>query len=133
MSELLPDPLRFTARAMVGLGGLVEAHPERLVALLPEEVARALALAEANELALEADATAVACGIGSPLLETLVERARREVPVAAVGLVGAAPADSAVRSLASTPTTISPCISRIPIVRSRCPWRPMWCCACSLV
>lgn len=104
MSALLPDPLRFTARAVEGLGGLVDPHGERMSALLPPEAARALGVPEVAELTLHGDAGAIACGIGSPLLDALVERARAAAPVAAVRLPGPAPSASALQTLAAAYT-----------------------------
>ncbi len=78
----LPDPLGFTARALAARGALVEVEGARAVALLPAPLAAELSLPE--ELAVSAHpvegGAAVACGIGSPLLERLAADARRAVP-----------------------------------------------------
>lgn len=96
---VLPDPVHFTARALDGLGGLVEAHDGSLTAVLPRDVSRSLALPEEVELNERGGPGVIACGIGSPLLEALVERGRAAVPVAAIRLGAAAVSDGQARSL----------------------------------
>lgn len=82
----LPDPLLFAARALTARGALVEVHEGDAVALLPPALGRALQAPEELTLATHpADGSAaVACGIGSPLLERLSADARRAAPWAVV-------------------------------------------------
>ncbi|MFH1466596.1 MAG: hypothetical protein ABIO70_19580 [Pseudomonadota bacterium] len=77
----LPDPLRFTAAALDRLGGVTERRGDQLTVLLPQEAACSLGIAESADLTAHGDGGTVACGLGSPLLEALVERGRRGVPV----------------------------------------------------
>jgi len=77
----VPDPLGFTATALERLGGVTERQGDRLSVLLPDPAACTLGIADSVELTPHGEAGTVACGLGSPLLEALVERARRAVPV----------------------------------------------------
>ncbi|MFO0603545.1 MAG: hypothetical protein U0324_10250 [Polyangiales bacterium] len=98
----LPDPLDFAARALAARGALVDAREGRVEALLPAELARALALPEEVALAASpADGAAVACGIGSPLLEALTVSARAGVPWAVAAPEVDAPKASQATSLAA--------------------------------
>lgn len=97
----LPDPLAFSMRALEALGGVVEPHDTRCVALLPPSLARDLSVAEEAVISAFGEGAVVSCGIGSPLLDALVERGRSATPVAAVRLAGKAPSEAALRSLAS--------------------------------
>ena len=78
----LPDPLAFTERALSVRGALVERSDARLTALLPPSLARELGLPEEFTAATlpSGDGDAVACGVGSPLLERLAADARRRAP-----------------------------------------------------
>lgn len=98
---IVPDPLRFTRRALEARGGLVDPDEGGLSALLPLPVARELSLPEAVELGLHGDGGRVPCGIGSPLLEALVEEGRRHAPITALQVGGRAPV-AAARSLAAS-------------------------------
>lgn len=98
----LPDPLRFAAAGLEALGGLAERTEERCDVLLPPALARALALPDACTLSRHGDADSLSCGLGSPLLEALVERGRAATPVASVRLVGKPAAEGTLRSLASS-------------------------------
>lgn len=98
----LPDPLDFTARALAARGALVEGRAGRVEALLPAELAKALALPEEVALAAApADDGSVACGIGSALLEALTAAARAGVPWAAAAPELDAPKVSQATSLAA--------------------------------
>jgi hypothetical protein len=83
----VPEPLTFTARALARRGALLEEEGGEVLALLPPELARELGLGEEVRLSAEEREGAVACGLGTPLLEAVVGEARREVPVAAARLV----------------------------------------------
>lgn len=97
----LPDPLAFSMRALDALGGVVEPGDGRCVALLPSSVARDLRVAEEAAISAYGEGGTVNCGLGSPLLEALIERGRLATPVAAVRLGGRAPSETALRSLAA--------------------------------
>ena len=80
----VPDTLAFTARALARRGALLEEEDGgEVLALLPPELACELGLAEVVRLSAEGREETVACGLGTPLLEAVVEEARWEVPVAA--------------------------------------------------
>lgn len=101
MSEVpqVPDPVRFTARALERLGAAVEQGRGRVTALLPAPVGAALGLPEGVDLTEHGDGGTVACGIGSPVLERLVDLGRGGTPVAAARWEGAPPPESVARSL----------------------------------
>jgi hypothetical protein len=87
-TRAVPDPLAFTARALARRGALLEAEAgSEVLALLPPELSRELGLSEEVRLSAVGDGDAVACGLGTPLLEAVVGEARREVPVAGARLV----------------------------------------------
>ncbi len=98
---ILPDPLAFSMRALEALGGVVEAGVGRGVALLPSSVARELGVAEETAISPYGQGGTVNCGLGSPLLEALIERGRLATPVASVRLAGRAASETALRSLAA--------------------------------
>lgn len=93
------DPLAFAGSWLEAKGALVEREADRMIAILPPELGRALELPETATLSLE-PAGAIPCGLGSALLERLIAQARREVPVAAVRVESAPPRLSAARALA---------------------------------
>lgn len=94
------DPLAFTAQVIEHRGGLVEHEAERLLAVLPGELARALELPETAALALASESDAViACGLGSALLDRLIALERSRVPVASVRFDLPPPRTSSARSL----------------------------------
>lgn len=97
----LPDPLIFAARGLEALGGLVETNNGRCEALLPPSVARALSIPEECSVSRHGDGNTLTCGLGSPLLEALMDRGRSATPVAAVRLGGKAAPEASLRSLAS--------------------------------
>jgi hypothetical protein len=80
----VPDALAFTAQALVRRGALLEEGEAggEVLALLPPELSRELGLAEEVRLSAVGEGDAVACGLGTPLLEAVVGAARQEVPVA---------------------------------------------------
>ncbi len=84
MTDALPDPLVFTMRALAARGALVEVSEaaDAAVALLPLPLGTSLGFPEELHVATHplAGVAAVACGIGSPLLERLSADARRVVP-----------------------------------------------------
>lgn len=100
----LPDPLAFASDALAARGALVEHTGDgACMCVLPEEIAGSLGLPESCAL-LETLATeqegAAACGIGSPLLERLAERARESVPVAQLAVEIDRPRPAQARALA---------------------------------
>jgi hypothetical protein len=102
VSVALSELLHFTVEALEAEGALAErdAEGERAVALLPPDVARRLSVAEECHLALHPEGPdEVACGLGSPLLERLVNEARGRCPVASLRLALDAPRPAHVRSL----------------------------------
>jgi hypothetical protein len=78
----LVDPLAFTVSALVARGALAERDDEGALAVVPPAVARELGITDSVRLAATGAEGATACGMGSPLLERLVSRARAHVPVA---------------------------------------------------
>jgi hypothetical protein len=98
----VPDALAFTVRALARRGALLEAGEaeEEVLALLPPELSRELGLAEEVRLSAVGEGDAVACGLGTPLLEAVVGEARREVPVAAARVREPAPKAGHARRLA---------------------------------
>lgn len=101
MIGLIPDPMRFTARALEDMGALVEVRSDGAAAVLPAALARDLDVSDALDLDPRGGEGAVACGIGSPLLDALVERGRAGLHVAAIRTGGDPPAEKAARALAS--------------------------------
>jgi hypothetical protein len=101
-AQPVPDPLAFTARALERRGALLEEEEGgEVLALLPMGLSRELGLAEEVRLSAQGRQDAVACGLGTPLLETVVGEARREVPVASARWVREpAPKTGHARSLA---------------------------------
>jgi hypothetical protein len=93
------DPIRFTLSMLGARGALVEDEGTRATALLPPELATELALPEECTLGLEGR-DVVPCGLGSPLLERLVEQARAELAVAHARLEAEPPRAARARSLA---------------------------------
>ncbi len=81
---MIPDPLEFVGRALVARGALVEAPmPDGLEAILPDDLARDEGIGDAVVLVARADPTrpgAIACGIGTAMLERHVARAREQCP-----------------------------------------------------
>ena len=73
-----PELLAFSAELLEQHGGLIEQSSERLLALLPENLAKELGLPE--EVQLGSDEAPLL--YGSPLLDRLVEFATQDVPVA---------------------------------------------------
>ncbi len=102
MTDALPDPLSFTTRALAARGALVETHGAEAVALLPPALGKALNAPEELLVATHPreGAAAVACGIGSPLLERLSAEARRSTPWALVAPAADAPKVSHATALA---------------------------------
>lgn len=84
MSDELPDPLDFVARALDARGALAEPSGGVVVALLPPDLSRALELPESFTAGLGAEEGRVAAGIGSPLIERLAADARRAAPWCAI-------------------------------------------------
>lgn len=72
-----PELLAFAGELIEKRGGLIESHPDRLLALLPPDLARTLELPE--EVPLGSDSAPLL--YGSPDLDRLIALATREVPV----------------------------------------------------
>ncbi|PTL84413.1 RING finger protein [Vitiosangium sp. GDMCC 1.1324] len=86
--RVVPDPLAFTAQALARRGALLEvAQGGEVLALLPPELSREMGLSEEVRLSAVGAEDAVACGLGTPLLEAVVGAARREVPITAARVV----------------------------------------------
>lgn len=72
-----PELLSFTSRVLEKQGGLVEHRDDRLFALLPQDLARSLAVPEEVRIG-DFDLPLI---YGSPFLDRLVEKATQEVPI----------------------------------------------------
>jgi hypothetical protein len=102
MSAPLPDPLGFVVEALEAEGALCERHGEagRATALLDRGTARRLAMPEEMTLAVQAEERGdVPCGLGSPVLEKLVNEARGRCPSAWLRLDESPPRPGHVRAL----------------------------------
>jgi|HubBroStandDraft_1064217.scaffolds.fasta_scaffold15857_2 hypothetical protein len=96
------DVMAFVAGALMNKGALVERDEASVSAILPPPLARALGLPDYVHLRPGVAGTgAIACGMGSPLLERLVTEARALVPVAWTRLEWEAPRASQAASLAA--------------------------------
>jgi hypothetical protein len=73
-----PEILDFAAEVLERHGGLIEPEPDGLLALMPPDLAQGLQLPEEVRLGT----AAAPLLYGSPLLDRLVDLARRQVPVA---------------------------------------------------
>jgi GNAT superfamily N-acetyltransferase len=95
------DPLAFTLDALCARGGLVEQQHGAGIAVLPPSVAQALELPEECLLtaAIE-EPGAVGCGLGTALLDRLIDEARSGLHAARVQLELSAPRPARARSLA---------------------------------
>lgn len=81
-----PTPLAFAIDSLLALGALAEPEADRFRVLLPPAPAVALSISEECCLAehpAPEDAGVVACGMGSPLLERLIEASRERRGIAA--------------------------------------------------
>jgi len=99
----IPDPLAFAGDALAARGALIEVLDEGRLAVLPASLSHELGVPESCTLAVDATrapAGAIACAIGSPLLERLAEAARASVPFAALASAADAPRPAQARSLA---------------------------------
>lgn len=72
-----PELLSFSAELLEKHGGLIESESDRLLALLPQHLARELEVPE--EVQLGSEQTPLL--YGSPLLDRLISLATREIPV----------------------------------------------------
>jgi hypothetical protein len=95
----LPDPLLFSARTLERLGALVELEDGQAHAVLPSELAKRLSVPDSLSLG-NGEPRAVACGMGSPLLERLVEEGRSFVPLSTATCALPPPRESTLRALA---------------------------------
>ncbi len=90
MSAGLPDPVEYTADALVAAGALVDRDADGFFALLPRVLARELGVAEECRLAARAPEVArdglLVCGMGAPALERLATRLEGTTAVAAARL-----------------------------------------------
>lgn len=73
-----PELLSFAAEVLEVHGGVVDRQPDRVLALLPKDLARMLELPEETPLGEEGTPLIY----GSPLLDRLIGLATREIPVA---------------------------------------------------
>lgn len=78
------DPIGFVTDELTARGALLEREGDRVLAILPPDLARQLDLQETIALTLAPDAGGVGCGLGSPLLDRLIGDVRAVVPAAAV-------------------------------------------------
>jgi len=99
--ESRSDPLAFTLDALSARGGLVESQLDTAVAVLPTAVARELKLPEECLLTAASEGVGtINCGLGTALLDRLIEEARSAFHVAHVSLDVTAPRPTRARSLA---------------------------------
>lgn len=87
----MPDPVAFVSDALAARGALLERQDRGVLALLEEPLAHQLDCGTEVLLAAEATHGATACGLGTPLLDRLVNAARERAPVATVETLAAAP------------------------------------------
>lgn len=99
----IPDPLAFAADALMVCGALVEPSGDECIGVLPGALAASLGVTESCTLtAAVADGGGdrVPCGIGSPLLDRLAQRASAQPVVASLRLEAEPPRAAQARSLA---------------------------------
>jgi hypothetical protein len=96
----LPQITRFVARALEFQGGLVEAEGDALLALLPKDLAGSLGLDEQVRLEASGAGGGIPYGLGTPLLEALVEKGRSSTPFALAEREAALPNDAVLHALA---------------------------------
>jgi hypothetical protein len=103
MTTALQEPFRFVVEALTARGALVEEGDGGALALLPEEVARALGVAAELRLARagSAEPGASACALGAPLVDAIIADARGRAPLAQAALSMPAPRPSQASSLAA--------------------------------
>ncbi len=95
-SATLVTPFELLAEYLASLGALVEGGPDRGLALVPTAVAATLGIGEEVRLAeVPASSDEMACGFGSPLLDTVLGQLRSQVPLAEAQVAGKAPGDAA--------------------------------------
>ena len=85
------DALAFVTDELTARGGLVEVDGDRALVILPGPVAGRLELAESMVLAVHPAEGAVACGLGSPLLDRLITDVRASIPLASIAWGAEAP------------------------------------------
>jgi hypothetical protein len=104
VSAALPDPLEYSADALSSAGALVERDAEGLLAVLPDDLARELGVAEECRLVARAPEAPredlLVCGLGAPALERLATRSEGATAVAAARLEVEPPRPRQARALA---------------------------------
>jgi hypothetical protein len=76
------DPLGFIADELTARGALLERADTRVLAIVPPPVARELDLDEMTWLTRDPGSDGIGCGLGSPLLDRLINDVRAVVPIA---------------------------------------------------
>jgi len=103
VSAVLPDPVDYTADALLAAGGLVDRDADGWLALLPSDLARELGVGEACRLASRAPEAPrddlLVCGMGAPTLERLATRLEGTTARAAARLDVEPPRPSQARAL----------------------------------
>lgn len=104
MSAIPPDPVEYTADALLAAGALVDRDADGMLAVLPRDLAVELGVGDACRLTTCAPEVPrddiLVCGIGSPALERLAARVERGTPLAAARLDVEPPRPRQARALA---------------------------------
>lgn len=104
MSTAVPDPVEYTADALLAAGALVDREADGILALLPPDLAQELGVSEVCRLAARAPEVprddVLVCGIGAPALERLGSRLEGSLAVGAARLAVEPPRPRLARALA---------------------------------
>jgi hypothetical protein len=104
VSAPLPDPVEYSADALLAAGALVDRDAEGFFAVLPGDLARELGVAEECRLVSRAPEAprddVLVCGMGAPALERLATRFEGTAALAAARLEVEAPRPRQARALA---------------------------------
>ena len=104
MSAVLPDPVEYTADALLAAGALVDRDADGWIAVLPSDLARELGVGEECRLVSRATEAPrddlLVCGMGASALERLATRFEDTTAVAAARLDVEPPRPSQARALA---------------------------------
>jgi hypothetical protein len=104
MNAVLPDPLEYSADALLAAGALVDRDADGWIAVLPCDLARELEIGETCRLVSRAPkqprADLLVCGMGAPALERLATRLEGTIAATAARLDAEPPRPSLARALA---------------------------------